>query len=256
MVVMFFIVGGVTLAAENLALDKSASQSSEEPKYKDRGWSADKAVDGNMDGDIWKGSVIYTSAENQPWWQVDLGAVYDFDKISIWNRTDGNGGSLSDFYIFVSDKNVNLAHTKMEDMLDDPDVSAYYVAQAGTQIDIEEEFSGRFVRIQLKPDNIRLNLAEVEVWTDYQPICGVACTEEVLAAEYKKGEKAGKKSCTKDPESCGIEVSASLSPGLDLHIPELQYNSPFGSMRFWADLKFIGEKNGDLLWKLSDYEER
>lgn len=84
----------------------------------------------------------------------------------------------------------------------------------------------------------------------------MVCTEEVLAAEYKKGEKAGKKSCTDDPELCGIKVSSVLSPDLDLHIPELQYNSPFGIMRFWADLEFVGEKNGDLLWKLSDYEEK
>ena len=34
---------GGAFAAENLALDKRASQSSEEPKYKDQGWSADKA---------------------------------------------------------------------------------------------------------------------------------------------------------------------------------------------------------------------
>ena len=247
---------GGAFAAENLALDKSTSQSSEDRWHKNDNWSADKAVDGNTDGDIDKGSVIYTGEENQPWWQVDLGAIYDFDKISIWNRTDSSYDSLSDFYIFVSDKNLNLLYSKVEDMLDDPAVSAYYVAQAGTQIDIEEAFSGRFVRIQLKADNTRLQLAEVEVWTDFQPICGTVCTEEVLAAEYTEGRKAGKKSCTKDPESCGIEVSATLSPGLDLHIPELQYNSPFGTRRFWAELEFIGEKNGDLLWKLSDYEEQ
>ena len=130
------------------------------------------------------------------------------------------------------------------------------MAQAGTQVDIEENFSGRFVRIQLKAESAILQLAEVEVWTDYQPICGVACTREVLETEYKKGKKSGIKSCTDDPESCGIEVSAVLSPDLGLHIPELQYNSPFGTMRFWADLEFVGEKNGDLLWKLSDYEEK
>jgi hypothetical protein len=145
--VIFFVIGGMAYAAENVALEKTASQSSEHPRYKDRGWTADKVVDGNTDGDISKGSVNYTNPENQPWWQVDLGAVYHFDMVSIWNRTDGNQDALSDFYIFVSNENISLSHSKVETILEDPDISAYYVTQAGTQIDIEGNFSGRFVRI-------------------------------------------------------------------------------------------------------------
>ena len=62
-------------------------------------------------------------------------------------------------------------------------ISAYYVAQAGTQIDIEDNFSGRYVRIQLKADNHVLFWAEVEVWTDLTPACEV-CTQAELDAKY------------------------------------------------------------------------
>ncbi len=247
LVMMLLVVDGVVCAAENIALNKIASQSSEYNSL-----SADKAVDGNTDGNHTQGSVSITNIGNQSWWQVDLGAIYTFNKISIWNRTDGNSERLSDFYIFVSNENINLSHSTVETMLDDPNISANFVEQGGTHIDIEENFSGRFVRIQLKGNNY-LQLAEVEVWTDFQPICGVVCTETVLNAKYE----AGRQSCINNPKSCNIDVVATtLSTEFNLNIPLLQYNSPFGDTFYWANLEYVGEINDAMHWKLSDYGQK
>lgn len=61
----------VDAPARNLALDGAASQSST-----DYGGVAANAIDGNTNGVFNKGSVTHTEAEDNPWWQVDLGDDY------------------------------------------------------------------------------------------------------------------------------------------------------------------------------------
>ena len=67
------------------------------------GGDAGRAVDGDTDGDFSNGSVTHTANELQPWWEIDLGAVYPLDSIRLWNRTDCCGSRLSDFHVLVSD---------------------------------------------------------------------------------------------------------------------------------------------------------
>lgn len=110
------------------------------------------------------------------------------------------------------------------------------------------------------------------------------CPASSSESQYADGFDAGKQYCIENPEACDIEIGvdyqdgydqghddgykeglancsngscipATLSPELNMHIPELQYTMPFGSMSFWIDLEFAGESNGDLLWKLSDFGE-
>ncbi len=51
--------------------------------------SADRAIDGNTDGQ-WSGnSVCHTHNEHEPWWELDLGHNCDVNQIVVWNRTDG-----------------------------------------------------------------------------------------------------------------------------------------------------------------------
>jgi len=64
---------------------------------------AEKAVDGNTDGNFANASVTHTNAELQPWWQLDLGSSVPIQAIELWNRTDCCGTRLSNFYVFVSD---------------------------------------------------------------------------------------------------------------------------------------------------------
>ncbi len=71
--------------AENAALKGRASQSST-----DYGGDARRAIDGNADGEYFRSnSVSHTKEEKDPWWEVDLGAARNIDRIVIWNRTDG-----------------------------------------------------------------------------------------------------------------------------------------------------------------------
>ena len=95
-----------------------------------------------------------------------------------------------------------------------------------------------------------LCVKEIEIYgelaTDDSPIC---FDQSDLDAQYQ----AGRQACIDDPASCRIFVdentSATLSSGLDMHIPMLQ----FGAMNLWADFEFAGESDGDLIWKLTNY---
>jgi hypothetical protein len=72
---------------------------------------------------------------------------------------------------------------------------------------------------------------------------------------------AGKQACIDNPASCGIDINGSATPAtisadLDLHIPQLNYVSPSGTMNLWVDFEYVGENKGDLLWKLSDFGQK
>ncbi len=75
----------VFAAAENLAVKGKASQSSTDYDGPPR-----LAIDGNTNGHYFEAkSTTHTGTENTPWWEVDLGAVSNLDRIVLWNRTDG-----------------------------------------------------------------------------------------------------------------------------------------------------------------------
>ncbi len=70
---------------ENLALKGTATQSST-----DFGGPAKLAIDGNTDGHYFNAkSTTHSKAENNPWWEVDLGEAKPVDMVVIWSRTDG-----------------------------------------------------------------------------------------------------------------------------------------------------------------------
>ncbi len=70
---------------ENVALKGNATQSST-----DYEGAAKLANDGNTNGDYPASkSVSHTKLQDNPWWEVDLGAEKVLDKIVVWNRTDG-----------------------------------------------------------------------------------------------------------------------------------------------------------------------
>ncbi|MEW6305669.1 MAG: DUF1553 domain-containing protein [Verrucomicrobiota bacterium] len=89
----------VRRGAKNLALQGTATQSStafDGP--------AKLAVDGNSNGDFDAKSVTHTKTEKDPWWEVDLGSEMEFDRIGIWNRTDGGVGTrLANYRVVVLD---------------------------------------------------------------------------------------------------------------------------------------------------------
>ncbi len=78
----------IFLGETNLALHGKASQSSV-------GFDGppELAIDGNTNGKYAEAkSTTHTQAENNPWWEVDLGQEQLVDSIVIWNRTDPDVG--------------------------------------------------------------------------------------------------------------------------------------------------------------------
>ncbi|MFM8891875.1 MAG: DUF1553 domain-containing protein, partial [Planctomycetia bacterium] len=76
-------------AEANVARGRPATQSST-----DFGGDAARAVDGVTDGDYFaKNSVTHTAANDDPWWEVDLGGPTAIRQVVIWNRTDGGTGN-------------------------------------------------------------------------------------------------------------------------------------------------------------------
>ncbi|NNE00648.1 MAG: DUF1549 domain-containing protein, partial [Pirellulaceae bacterium] len=59
------------------------------------GGQAQRAIDGNTDGDYNKNSVSHTNQQANPWIEVDLGSQQRIDRVKLWNRTDG-GKAISD----------------------------------------------------------------------------------------------------------------------------------------------------------------
>ncbi|KAL7990237.1 hypothetical protein Chor_010591 [Crotalus horridus] len=76
----------------NLALGKLAQQSS--IHQHDIVGSADKAVDGNCNGDWYNKSCTHTKKEKNPWWYVDLGESHKISVVIVKNRVDCCGERL------------------------------------------------------------------------------------------------------------------------------------------------------------------
>lgn len=166
---------GNCTSTENLALGKTVTQSTTQFSG-----FADRAVDGNTDGNFWTGnSTTLTEWFTGQWWEVDLGEVANIESINIWNRTDCCTGSLNNYYIFVSD--VPFTSNSMSQTIAQNGVSNYLqntVAQRPSNIPIGR--TGRYVRVQI--DGVTfLALSEVEVMgcvgTTPCPPVGTSCDD-------------------------------------------------------------------------------
>jgi mono/diheme cytochrome c family protein len=149
----------VAISGTNLALNKSASQSS----TASAGGTADKAVNGSREGNFTIASGTATNTQANPYWEVDLGANYPVNALRIFNRTDDGGKNLIDFTAYVSSFPFAIANT---------DVRGYrHINMAGVEADINIYRAARYVRVQLNGTGT-LQLAEVEVLGINVPIGG------------------------------------------------------------------------------------
>jgi hypothetical protein len=148
----------------NLAYGKSASAA--EIGY---GTTAAEAVDGNIDGNYWDGSVAVTAGTNaQDYWEVDLGAVGTIQIVNLFNRTDCCATRLNNFYVLVSQ--TSMDGQSLAQLLANPAVTQVYTANTGYVMGNSPQLysvnvgsvQGRYVRVQLAGTN-QLALAEVEV---------------------------------------------------------------------------------------------
>lgn len=145
------------LAPENLAQDKPALQSSTTFNA-----PASRAVDGDTTGEWSGGSVTHTANEANAWWQVDLGETKAIGAIALWGRTDCCSERLSDFYVFVSD--TDLQGRSYTDILNDGTVERTYFSGTASAGDLVSPMaSGRYVRIQIAGSHA-LQIAEVQIY--------------------------------------------------------------------------------------------
>ena len=145
----------------NLALGKIATQSTSSAYT--GGSPADRAVDGNTDGDYGHGSVAVTYRVTDAWWEVDLGSVADIDQVVLWNRTDCCSDRLNHFHVFVSDVPFDVRDIKNTSAQDGV-FDLFRKKKAGESVRIPVHRTGRYVRIQLDHLDAVLQLAEVEVF--------------------------------------------------------------------------------------------
>lgn len=131
----------------NISLGKVATQSST-----DFGAFAERAVDGNTDGNWYNSSLSCTLNENNPWWKVDLGSDYKISNIVVFNRTDECGERLTNFKVSILDINENEIWSVNQ--LDQPSPSVCINVPG---------IVGRHVKIQLNQQD-RLTIAEVQVF--------------------------------------------------------------------------------------------
>lgn len=152
-------------AQENLALNKPARQSSE---YGNNGAPARLAVDGYKEGNFTVGSVTHTAepGTSDPWWEVDLGGIYEIKGITIHGRTDCCGERLAGFKIL-------FRNSESEEWAEKFSGPAELMKQRGQrkpestfgfQFSLNNLPSARYIRVLLPGDNRILSLAEVEVF--------------------------------------------------------------------------------------------
>ena len=144
----------------NLAEGKPATQSTT-----GFGAVASRATDGNTAGVFNDLSVTSTNQQAEPWWQVDLENLEDFENIVLHNRIDCCSERLSNFRVFVSD--TDMSERNINSLVNDPQVwKTDVIAAAGARpYSITGQNRGRFIRVQLTGTGY-LSLAEVEVFKE------------------------------------------------------------------------------------------
>ena len=85
---------------KNIAREGKASQSST-----DHGGVAQRAIDGNKNPEFGSGGQTHTKdggGSTNPWWELDLGAAKDIEKVGVWNRS-GYESRLDGFTLTLLD---------------------------------------------------------------------------------------------------------------------------------------------------------
>ncbi|MGL4550169.1 MAG: discoidin domain-containing protein, partial [Gemmataceae bacterium] len=108
--------GGVNVARKGKATQHSTAS----------GGPASKAIDGKTSGTYEDGASTHTrEGVNSPWWEVDLGADYPLEAITVWNRTDGALGSrLKNYTVKILDARRNVVFEKAKNPT--PEVKAEF----------------------------------------------------------------------------------------------------------------------------------
>jgi hypothetical protein len=115
----------------------------------DYGGTADRAFDGNTDGNFGANSVTHTAYEAQAWWRVDLRVLTHIGQILVYNRTDCCADRLTNFNVSVSANGSTWTTVNVAGQASTPTLTLF-------------DTWARYVRVQLVGTN-NLSLAEVQV---------------------------------------------------------------------------------------------
>jgi hypothetical protein len=135
---------------QSVAAGKPATQSS--TLY---GGDAQRAVDGNVDGNWNDGSVTHTDKALGAWWKVDLQGSYPVAMVDVYNRTDCCADRLAYFYVELSRDGGATWPTRV-----------YNAGIAGSPTHVVMPAGSRANQVRIVQDNNNyLSLAEVRVLT-------------------------------------------------------------------------------------------
>lgn len=142
-------------ASENLALGKEASQSSTAVEWGGN-WDASRGVDGVKTGNLFEGG-FHTDNEQNPWWQVDLGSIYEIAEVRIYNRLDCCSDRAKTIEVFLSEDGESWRKAYSHD-------GSAFGGADGNYLRVNVDgVAARYVRVQLQETNW-LHLDEVEVY--------------------------------------------------------------------------------------------
>lgn len=152
---MIIATNDVSAQKTNVALNKPTTQSS----LYSESFPASRAVDGITTGR--NPDFTHTKDGTDPWWQVDLGAVYDVEEIVIWNRTDCCWERLKNYYVMLSETPIT-SNSTTKNVVSKGSFSAN-TPNVTTNFGVNGK-KGRFIRIFTQNGTMPLSLAEVQVF--------------------------------------------------------------------------------------------
>jgi|GEM_PF-5400540 len=152
-------------SSPNIAKGKEATQSST-ASWSSVDGAASRAVDGNTMGN-WvsnqTNTVTHTRTQTDPWWQLNLGDLYDIKGLKIWRRMDCCLDRLQDFYIMVSSNPIASSSKTGDQVIHGP---LRFDNDTDTHLSLPANIKGQYIRIfvDTKGAEFPLSIAEVEVF--------------------------------------------------------------------------------------------
>jgi hypothetical protein len=145
----------VSALQANLALGKFARQSSTTTGWGGN-WNASRGVDGVKTGNIFDGG-FHTDYEENPWWQVDLGARHSLSYALLYNRQDCCIERAKTLEVLLSNDGQSWQSVYKHD-------GSVFGGADGHPLRVELGCQkARFLRVQLRETNY-LHLDEVEIF--------------------------------------------------------------------------------------------
>ncbi|XP_058240530.1 uncharacterized protein LOC131349131 [Hemibagrus wyckioides] len=121
------------------------------------------AIDGNRASNMGSYSCTHTNIQNNPWWRVDLLAVYDITKVIVTNRGDCCPERINGAEIHIGNSLVNNGNN-------DPRCAVIYSIPAGGSASYTCNMRGRYVNVFIPGVSRVLTLCEVEVYGVAVPV--------------------------------------------------------------------------------------